>query len=189
MKRTPNVNTTRFHNARAGKRRTTFYVFRAVKEGPRTSHIHCSTLPPHTATHCNTLQHAATHFFSHHILCDLCSKTGLVHSSTCTLCTVTAITATHYVATCCNTKHCVVTRCNTTQHTATHCNTLQHTATHCNTLQHNATQCNTLQRTLQHTLQHAATRCSIVFDTHRTIGGVRFQPYGPIQMTQRRTEF
>ena len=44
----------------------------------------------------------------------------------------------------------------------THCNTLQHTATHCNTMQHPATQCNTLQHPASpyNTLQHPATPCN-----------------------------
>jgi len=58
-------------------------------------------------THCNTLQHTATHG---------------THCNT-----------LHYTAAY---THASATHCNTLQHTATHCNTLQHTATHCNTLQH-----------------------------------------------------
>jgi len=82
------------------------------------------------STHCNNLQHTATH------------------------CKLTAITLqTH-----CNTLQHTATHCNTPQHTATHRNTLQHTATHCNTLQHTATHCNTLQHIAAHcnTLQHIA---------------------------------
>ena len=57
-------------------------------------------------THCNTLQHIATH----------CNAAW---STPCSTLQHTQHTATH---------------CNTLQNTATHCNTLQHTATHCNTL-------------------------------------------------------
>ena len=75
------------------------------------------------ATHCNTLQHTATH--RRHA-----SAMGNVSSQR---------TATHYTAT----------HCNILQHTATHCKTRQHTThasatrnavtTHCNTLQKTAT--------------------------------------------------
>jgi len=61
------------------------------------------------ATHCNTLQHTATH-----------CESVLQH------------TATH-----CNTLQHTATHCNTLQHTATHYNTLQQTAN--NTLQQTAT--------------------------------------------------
>jgi len=107
----------------------------------------------HTATHCNTLQHAAT---------ELRATPAIGATRTATH------TATH-IAKHCNTlqhnttypaidlratvahAHCN-THCNTLQHTATHCNTQQQTATHCNTLQHTATHCNTL--TQQHTATH-----------------------------------
>ena len=82
---------------------------------------HPHRIPSHVAaTHCNTLQHAAT--------CYMLAR-ELAHSE-----------AFH-------TESC---RCNTPQRTATHCNTLQHTATHCNTLQHTAIDCNTLQHTATH---------------------------------------
>jgi len=69
----------------------------------------------HTATHCNTLQHA-----------DVPYTMGIkqqkqMGDQALPLFNTLQHTATYY---------------NTLQHTATHCNTLQHTATHCNTLQH-----------------------------------------------------
>jgi len=85
-----------------------------------------------TATHCNALQHAATH-----------CNTLVLEPYTQEPC----VSATH---------------CNTLQRTATHCNTLQHTRpgaihTHAaNTLQHTATLCKTLCNTLYNTLQHTA---------------------------------
>jgi len=69
---------------------------------------HCNTLQHAATTHCNTLQHAATH---HNVL-------PFVETS--------------------------ATQCNTLQYTATHRNTLQHTATRCNTLQHTAPNYNVL---------------------------------------------
>jgi len=92
-----------------------------------------------TATHCNTVQHSATHCNMWAIVCEihLCGLSGD--------CNTLQHTATH-----CNTPQHTATHCNTLQHTATHCNALQHTATHCNTLQHTATHCNTLQHTATH---------------------------------------
>ena len=63
---------------------------------------HCNTLQ-HTATYCNTRQHAA--MYRKRRLC------------------------VYYAH--CNTLQHTATYCNTLQHTATHCNILQHTATHC----------------------------------------------------------
>jgi len=80
---------------------------------------HCNPLQ-HTASHYNTLQHTATH----------CNT--LQHTAT------RCSTPQH-------TRHGLL-NCNTLQPTATHCNTLHHTATHCNTLQHTATRCSTLQQ-------------------------------------------
>ena len=82
-------------------------------------------------THCNKLQHTATH----------CISIRQDREATVSRCIT------------------FVSQCNTLQHTATHCNTLQHTTAHCNTLQHTATRCSTLQRTATHcnTLQHTAT--------------------------------
>ena len=77
---------------------------------------HCNALH-HTATiasHCITLQHAATHNITlHH-------------------------TASHRI-----TLHYTASHCITLQHTASHCITLHHTASHCNTLHYTASQCNT----------------------------------------------
>jgi len=101
------------------------------------------------ATHCNTLQHTATH-------CSVPSRAlgGALCVEGQTL--WDRFMATHcnrlqYTSIHCNTlqsegtcerAHCVLRdkRCGTgSWHlTATHCNTLQHTATHCNTLQHTA---------------------------------------------------
>ena len=58
---------------------------------------------PQGPSHCNILQHTATHY---------------TRTLDCT--------ATH-----CNTLLYAATHCNTLQHTATHCNTLQRTAAHC----------------------------------------------------------
>jgi len=105
-------------------------------------HSHCNTLQ-HTATHCNTThgntrQHTTTH------------KSHRVSRIDCD-----TLTATH---------------CNTLQHIATHCNTLQVnliarsrlraikwvkfngtlSAAQCSTVQHTATHCNTLQHTATH---------------------------------------
>jgi len=100
----------------------------------------------HVATHCNTLQHTATH---HSCVCILSSRT--------------------HVATQCNTLQLTATHCNTLQHTETqhfcvwccrrrrlwlwcapcrHEHMLQHTATHYNSLQLTATHCNTLQHSI-----------------------------------------
>jgi len=88
-------------------------------------------------THCNTLQHDATHSNTMQVSRSLYPLpqflAGLPH------------TAMH-----CNALQHIAIHCNTLQHTATHCNTLQHTATHCNTLQRTATHCNALQRTAIH---------------------------------------
>jgi len=69
---------------------------------------HCDKLQ-HTATHSNTLQHTATH------------------------CNAQQHTATQVFRLSRNLLQHSFTTC---AHTAKHCNTLQHTATHCNTLQH-----------------------------------------------------
>ena len=100
------------------------------------------------ATHCNPLQHTATHCIqarrpsrlavvvSRHIHCNTTlqlavTNNTLQHSDTlqhtATLCKMTLS-----LSYCCISTH-------TLQHnSATHYNTLQHTATHCNTLQHTA---------------------------------------------------
>jgi len=65
-------------------------------------------------THCNTLQHAATHCNILHTWC-VCQNSPKVVQRVC------------YIG--------------MDQHTATHCNTLQHTATYCIALQHTATHC------------------------------------------------
>ena len=126
------------------------------------------------ATHCNTLQHTATH--------KRCVWLVRTHLITCVchiglhVCLIYDYVWVSYVITCvCHLwlHHFEL------QHTATHCNTLQHTATHlitcvshvwlqyyamslscphtlhyitlsCNTLQHTATHCNTLQHTWLH---------------------------------------
>jgi len=64
------------------------------------------------ATHCDTLQDAATHRN-----CNILQPVYALR----TLAAMLQHTAAH---------------CNTIQHDATRCNTLQHTATRCNTLQH-----------------------------------------------------
>ena len=120
-------------------------------------YTHCNILQ-HTATHCNTLyigewelgtqvqtlQHAERH-------CDTLQHTAI---------------------------HCI--HCNTLQHTATHCNTLQYTAIHCNTTQHTATRCNTLYigewelGTQANTLQHTATHCNTLQHTHKEGIGISY---------------
>ena len=70
------------------------------------------------ATHCNALQHTATH---------CCTQEGWITTNT------LQHTATH-----CNTLLHTQEGWITTNTLPTHCNTLQHTATHCNTLQHTA---------------------------------------------------
>jgi len=88
------------------------------------------------ATHCNTLQHAATRYNT------------LQHTATqadfgefCTW---------EWLHDRCNTLQHAATRCNTPYHAATHCNTLQHAATHCHTQSHAVTHNNTLPCTAVH---------------------------------------
>ena len=87
----------------------------------------------HTATHCNTLQHA----------------TALREGN-------------QSLFTHCNTLQHPAAHCNTLQHTATPCNTLQHCAKEIRAFSHTATHCNTLQHITTHynTLQHPAIRYS-----------------------------
>jgi len=119
---------------------------------------HCNTLQ-HTATHCNThcntLQHTATHskmkecFPKHTCQCTYTRVSNTITKRTATRCN-TCMFAMHMCllfAAHCDAQHHSAIHCNALQHTATHCNTLQHIATHCNTLQHTATHCNTLQHT------------------------------------------
>jgi len=100
----------------------------------------------YAATHCNTLQHTATH----------CNK-----SKTSMRVTLSKVPwSSVYATTHCNTLQHIETHCNTPQHIATHCNTstgplrgvarnsIQGTSsiyvtTHCNSLQLTATHCNT----------------------------------------------
>jgi len=114
-----------------------------------------------TTTHCDTLQHTATHCNApaHHL------QQRVVCS---------AFDSTY----------------NTLQHTATHCNTLQHAAAHCNTLQHTPKHSKTLQHTcyrawcavhvttrdlgvamMYNTMQHTATHCNTLQHTatHRQL--------------------
>ena len=119
-------------------------------------------------THCNTLQHTATHC-NMNASC-LCTRTWWYGC------------ATH-----CNTLQRTATHCNTLQHTATlttlplrtyiwrngvencntHCNTLHRIATHCNTLQHTATHCNNNDRALVHArlCRRSATHCIVLQHT------------------------
>jgi len=75
----------------------------------------------YVATHCNTLQHTATHYNMHmYSIYPLPSATAgnlLQHTAT---------------------------NCRTLQHTATHCSTLRYSATQCNTMQRTAIPCNAL---------------------------------------------
>ena len=103
----------------------------------------------YTATHCNTLQHPATHATAHRPAPPSCRahERDYLHSDP------------PY----CMGQHYPNTHCNSLQLTETHCNSLQLTATHCNSLQHIAThfyisillvprrtQVNTLQLTATH---------------------------------------
>jgi len=117
------------------------------------SHESC----PHThifllfATHCNTLQHGATHHAATH--CD----------------------TLQHAATRCNTLQHAATRCNSLFRnrtsnvgslfgatTASHRNTLQHTASQCHTLQHTATHSITLQQSwLEENQQFKKPQCLI----------------------------
>ena len=141
---------------------------------------HCKTPATHTATHCNTLQHSATHWRpALPLLLSHASILSLTHTHTYTyIHTQSHVPHTHtrththtlggywYHVTCHTATHCnalticvalsqllILRRmwyCNKLQPTATHCNTLQFTATHCNALQRTATHCNALQRTATH---------------------------------------
>ena len=75
----------------------------------------CHMMMLQVSTHCNTLQHTATH-------CNMLVLQVRTHEDGgCALAMPYSCGATH---------------CNTLQHTAPHCTTLQHAATHYNTLQH-----------------------------------------------------
>ena len=93
----------------------------------------------HTATHCNTLQHAETASWLANTHCHTLQHTAM-----------------HF-----NTQQRTATHCNALQHTASYCNTqkpqvhsrahaatqwkmLERAATYCNTLQHTTTHCNAL---------------------------------------------
>jgi len=124
---------------------------------------HCNT-QPHTATHYHTLQHTTRH-------CNTLPHTAITYLEYTRLYITVNIhykhTATHCsVQTRCNTLQHAATRCNTLQHAATRCNNVsiifvsQHTSkcelqTHCNTLQHTATHCNKLHANkCTHTNKH-----------------------------------
>ena len=110
---------------------------------------HSSGTLPHTATHCNTLQHT------------YCDDDDHSHYGCVAACTVVTLLVR------CNALQHTATHCNTLQNTATRCNTLQHTASHSNTLQHTVSYCNTLHHTATHsiTLQHTATHCNTQYHT------------------------
>ena len=97
------------------------------------------------ATHCNALQHTATHCIS--------VNTRLFSHKETYICSTLQHTATHcnmlqhnahkeFGFVICVNKRSIQSKdiyiCSTLQHTATRCNTLQHTATYYNTLRHNA---------------------------------------------------
>ena len=126
---------------------------------------HCNTLQ-HTATHwnvfgevkarhmcCITLQHTATHcnLFGETKARHMCCNT-LQHTATClasqrrNICVRQANDS--------STLHHCVTHFNTLQYAATRCNTLQHTATHCTTLHHTAPHCTTLQHEFADSMAH-----------------------------------
>jgi len=133
---------------------------------------HCNTLQhtaTHTATHCNPLQHTTTH--DNHTISSPIQVGSLLNLLRRTL---------KHPTTHCNTLQHAATRCNTLQHTTTHdntqsalrfnfarysiyyaghCNTLQHTATHDNTWQHTISSLlNLLRSILKHTATHNNTR-------------------------------
>jgi len=133
----------------------------------------------HIRIHCNTLQHAATHYNTLQIPWSTLQQPATQP---------VAVTATHCTATHCTTLQHNAIHYDTLQHSqfrgsrisghsnglkrtikynTTHYITLHHTATHCNTLQHTATHCNTIKHTATHyvTLQHTATHCNTLQHT------------------------
>jgi len=136
----------------------------------------------HTAIHCNTLQHTATHVLrtgytdgrssvhcivmQHATQCSVHCKTL---QDTATHCNIRTKNRTHRWNEQC-TLHRDATQYKTKQHTETHYDTLQLTLARCNTrtesrecmLQHITTHHNTLWHTATHcnTLQHTATHCN-----------------------------
>jgi len=136
----------------------------------------------YSATHCNTLQHTATHYTTPRLesvqqTATHCNTLQHTASQDFASCSEAHNTATHYnalqhIATHCNTLHLKTLRrtpklkyCITLEYVATHCNTLQHTAKHrvsrrCFVLQ-SSIYCLTLHHSTTHgnTLQHTATHC------------------------------
>jgi len=87
----------------------------------------------HTATHYNTLQHAATHCSLQH--CVEPWYTTLQHAATrLQHCVEPCYTRLQHAATRCNTRFSITPSRALVYHTATYYNVLQHTATHCNTM-------------------------------------------------------
>ena len=116
-------------------------------------------------SHCNTLQHTATHLNRLKVRTNLEIQIVIGLSADDLRLVPVRKKGIVEVVLHCNTPQHNATHCNTLQHTATHCNTLQHTATHCNTLQHNATQCNRKKEIIVVTLpcdalQHTGTHCN-----------------------------
>ena len=109
------------------------------------------------ATHCNTLQHTATHTCS---MTHVCMQRGmslayLWHDSfICVTCLAFVVAVPGMLP---KNRMSPTLYCNALEH-----NTLQRTATQCNALQNNATHRIALQRTVTHcnTLQHTATHCN-----------------------------
>ena len=124
-------------------------------------------------THCNILQHTATHCDVQIISCCLrISQSDALRASSCN-------TLQHFLqhnptlpATHSNTlqyckqiisspftavSHYLPSSCVFLKHTATHCLTLSRTAIHCSTLPHTTTHCNTLLHTMLHTTAHCNT--------------------------------
>jgi len=160
---------------------------RFFQRAPTSSYVaftHCNTLQ-HTATHCNThrfFQHALKCFFVRLISkepCILLKETYILAKTPCTLSTVSNFqnARTHF--------YVVWTTCNTLQHTAAFCNTLQLTVSirtiallcdagyelRCYQMQRTVTHFNTLQHTATHchTLQHTLTHYDALehtFSTH-----------------------
>jgi len=115
--------------------------------------------PQHTAAHCITLQHTATHL--RHV-----SRSN-VPWLPCSICVAVCCSVLQCVAVFwqCNAVHCSVLRsvlhCVAVRKVSPpHCTSLQHTATHCNTPQHTATRCNAGTVT---PFPHASDGCMDVF--------------------------
>ena len=113
------------------------YICRAVSQAAfirSCTAPHCNALL--SATHCNTLQHTATHSSTH---CITGPRTSLENNrKTTSLLPLQLPPQQHTVG-----QNCIGCATATSCATATYCNTLLRAATHCTTLQHAATRCYT----------------------------------------------